>query len=177
MVRAGGQVTVRVNSGILRLEKQDGTELDLVKAMHPLNSPGVIGALPARAPAGKGTRVEGRICGLRRSEEAVRLARAKIHREASRKGRTVLPATLELAKYVILFTTVSRDTWSASDVLEWYRTRWQVELVFKRFKSLAQLGSLPKSNDDSAKAWLYGKLLAALLVEKLSKSRQGGVRP
>ena len=39
--------------------------------------------------------------------------------------------------------------------------------MFKRFKSLAQLGCLPKYDEDSAKAWLYGKLLAALLVEKL----------
>ena len=57
--------------------------------------------------------------------------------------------------------------WSDAEVLEWYRARWQVELVFQRFKSLAQLGCLPKYDDDSAKAWLYGKLAVALLVEKL----------
>ena len=42
--------------------------------------------------------------------------------------------------------------------------------MFKRFKSLAQLGHVPKyddDDDDSAKAWLYGKLFVALLVEKL----------
>ena len=38
--------------------------------------------------------------------------------------------------------------------------------MFKRFKSVAQLGHLPKY-DDSAKAWLYGKLFLALLVEKI----------
>ena len=41
------------------------------------------------------------------------------------------------------------------------------ELFFRRFKSLAQLGHLPEQDDESAKAWLYGKLLVALLVEKL----------
>ena len=39
--------------------------------------------------------------------------------------------------------------------------------MFKRFKSLAQLGHLPTYDDDSAKTWLYGKLFVALLVEKL----------
>ncbi len=39
--------------------------------------------------------------------------------------------------------------------------------MFQRFKSLAELGHLPKRDDESAKAWLYGKLLVALLVEKL----------
>ena len=73
---------------------------------------------------------------------------------------------MEFARYVIVFTTFPA-LMSASQVLEWYRIRWQVELVFKRFKSLAQLGHLPKYDDESAKAWLYGKLLVALLVEKL----------
>jgi hypothetical protein len=40
-------------------------------------------------------------------------------------------------------------------------------LVFKRVKSWAQRGHLPKYDDESAQAWLYGKLLVALLVEKL----------
>ena len=53
-------------------------------------------------------------------------------------------------------------------LLDVYRTRWQVELVFKRFKSLAQLGHLPKYDAESAKACLYGKLLVALLVARKS---------
>ena len=54
----------------------------------------------------------------------------------------------------------------AAAVLRWYRLRWQLELVFKRFKSLAGLGHLPKRDPTSARAWLYGKLLVALLAEK-----------
>ncbi len=74
---------------------------------------------------------------------------------------------MEFARFVIVFTTFPEEEFSAEAVLEWYRIRWQVELVFKRFKSLAQLGHLPKYNEDSARAWLYGKLLLALLVEKV----------
>ena len=85
-----------------------------------------------------------------------------MRRQASKRRKRLQPQTLEFAKYVILFTT-----FPAEAVLEWYRTRWQVELVFKRLQSLAQLGHLPKHTDESAKAWLYGKLLVALLVEKL----------
>ena len=80
---------------------------------------------------------------------------------------TCRPSTREFAKYVIVFTTFPAAAFPAERVLEWYRLRWQVELVFKRFKSLAQLGHLPKRDDESAQAWLYGKLLVALLVEKL----------
>ncbi len=39
--------------------------------------------------------------------------------------------------------------------------------MFKRLKSLAGLGHLPKHDEVSARAWLYGKLFTGLLVEKL----------
>jgi hypothetical protein len=48
-----------------------------------------------------------------------------------------------------------------------YRMRWQIELVFKRLKGLAQLGHVPKRDDRSSRAWLYGKLLVTLLAQKL----------
>ena len=82
------------------------------------------------------------------------------------------PETLRFACYVIVFTTYPAEQFPASEVLEWYRLRWQVELVFKRFKSLAQFGHLPKSDEASAQAWLYGKLLVALLVEKIVQHAQ-----
>ena len=63
-----------------------------------------------------------------------------------------------------------RPTYSTQRVLEAYRLRWQVELVFKRLKQIAQLGHLPKHDPESAQAWLYGKLLVALLTEKVIQS-------
>jgi hypothetical protein len=73
--------------------------------------------------------------------------------------------TLEFAKYVIVFTT--RSSGATADVLRSYRIRWQIELVFKRPKSLAQLGHVPKHDDRSSRAWLDGKLLVTLLAQKL----------
>ncbi len=32
----------------------------------------------------------------------------------------------------------------AAQVLHWYRMRWQIELVFKRLKTLRRVGHLPK---------------------------------
>jgi IS4 transposase len=55
----------------------------------------------------------------------------------------------------------------AKAIMEFYRKRWQVELAFKRLKSLLQLGHLKKYDEDSAKAWLQGKLLVACLIETL----------
>jgi IS4 transposase len=52
-------------------------------------------------------------------------------------------------------------------VLQTYRLRWQLELEFKRLKSLIQLGHLKKHDDQAALSWLQGKLLVSLLVARL----------
>ena len=65
----------------------------------------------------------------------------------------------------VLFTT--RFSGSTTEVLELYRRRWQIELLFKRLKSLALIGHVAKHDPRSSRAWLYGKLLVALLTEKL----------
>jgi hypothetical protein len=163
----GGYVTVRVNTGSLRLETEAGQAFDLLAAVETLPRPGPVGRWRVRTVARAGPPVVGRICAVRKTDEAIEVAHAKIRRTAQRKGKQVRPETLRFARFVIVFTTYPAEEFPAADVLEWYRLRWQVELVFKRFKSLAQLGHLPKHDDASAQAWLYGKLLVALLVEKV----------
>ena len=159
---AGGRIAVRVNTGALSLHTPDGSPFDLLAAVSGLRSAGVVGSWPVAAGG-----VPGRVCAVRKSAEAARRARKRARREARRQGSEVRPATLAYADFVIVFTTFCEETFGAGEVLEWYRLRWQVELVFKRLKSLARLGHLPKHDDDSARAWLYGKLLVALLVDKL----------
>ena len=52
------------------------------------------------------------------------------------------PATLELAQYVILFTTVPERDWPDEAVLEWYRTRWQVKLGVQAIQVFGRAGLL-----------------------------------
>jgi len=165
--QAGGLVTVRVNTGALVLETAEGEPLDLLAAVATLRRAGQIGCWQVRVVDSQGIAASGRVCALRKTREAIRMAHKSLRQQASKKGKQLRPETLQYAKYVIVFTTFPETDFSARDVLEWYRTRWQVELVFKRFKSLAELGHLPKHDERSAKSWLYGKLFVALLVEKL----------
>jgi Transposase DDE domain len=57
----------------------------------------------------------------------------------------------------------------SEQVLEVYRLRWQVELTFKRLKSIAQIGRVTKHDEQSSRAWLYGKLFVALLSQRLAQ--------
>ena len=110
---------------------------------------------------------KGRLCAVRKSRAAAAAAKEKIRKQARRKQHSVRPETLEFAEYVFLFTSVPRGLLDTRQVLELYRARWQIELCFKRFKSLLGLGHLPKRSDASARAWIEGKLLTVLLIERL----------
>ena len=111
--------------------------------------------------------VYGRICAIRKNEQAIVLAHKKLREDASRKQKVVNPQTYEYAKYIIVFTTLPEAVFSVSEILQWYRVRWQIELVFKRLKTLAHLGHLPKHDEKASRAWLYGKLFMGLIVEKI----------
>ena len=80
----------------------------------------------------------GRACAVRKTREAIRITYRSLRRRASKRGTHLQPETFEYAKYAkyaILFTTFPATRFSAADVLEWYRTRWQVELVLPVLKS------------------------------------------
>lgn len=167
VVAAGGHVTVRVNTGSLPLRTSRGKPFDLLKTLASPKRAGAVRAWSAQAVVRDDETVVGRVCATRKTEEAIKIEKGKLSTEAVREGKQVHPRTLQFAQYVIVFTTFPADAFTASRVLEWYRVRWQVEPVFKRLKFLAQPGRLPKYDDESANAWVYEKLLAALPVEKL----------
>jgi len=66
-----------------------------------------------------------------------------------------------------VLTTVTDDRLTAIDVLELYRLRWQIELSFKRLKSLLHLDTLPSRRGPTAKSWMLARFLAAALAQKL----------
>ena len=112
-------------------------------------------------------RVPGRLCALRKSQQAIAAAERQLNQREHKNQVRVRPETREYAHYVMVFTTLPGAEMDAAEVLEYYRFRWQIELVFKRLKSLLAVGHLPKHDERSSRAWLYGKLWVALLTQKL----------
>jgi len=161
------RMIVRVNTSSLALLDLHRQPFELLSKLTTVDKAGQIRSWDVLIPGSKGSTVKGRLCTVRKSNEAIKIAHKKIKTNASKKSSKLKPETLEYAKYIIVFTTFAPDRFPDIEILKLYRYRWQVELVFKRFKSIAQLGHLPKRSDDSAKAWLYGKLFVALLTHKL----------
>jgi hypothetical protein len=160
-------VTVRLNPQGIRLQEPDGSPFALSSRLQGLQKTGQLGVWPVDIPLEGQRPVAARLCVLRKNKAAIALAQKKLRREASKNGSHLQPETLFYAQYVLVLSTFPEKAFSPGQVLEGYRYRWQIELVFKRFKQIAQLGHLPKHQDESAQAWLYGKLFVALLTEKL----------
>ncbi|MBF0104780.1 MAG: transposase, partial [Deltaproteobacteria bacterium] len=111
--------------------------------------------------------IAGRVCAIKKSKIATELAQKKVIKEARKDGHQAKPETLMAAGYIFVFTTMRREVMTTSSVLEMYRGRWQIELAFKRLKSIIGLGHLPKQDPAGARAWIHGKIFASFLIETL----------
>ena len=160
-------VMVRLNTQSMPLYHRDNKPFPLVKHLSLIKKAGAPRSWDVSVLGPNTKYINGRVCAIRKSEEAIRIALKKQKQAATKKGVKTLPETKIFAEYIIVFTTFPANEFSTHKVLDWYRIRWQIELVFKRFKQIAQLGHVPKHDDESAKAWLYGKLFIALITEKL----------
>lgn len=96
-------------------------------------------------------------------------ARAALQQRARKKGKTSDPRSLRLAGYVTLLTTLPADVASVEAVLQWYRVRWQVELFFKRCKSLLGLHTIVTACDHLQRVRLLASLLVAAVVDRLNE--------
>ena len=165
VIRKEGHVIVRMNASNFPLLRRTGRTFDLLGHLRMLRGTQV-GDWAVRVE-GKNTEINGRVCAIKKSKVETQRAQRKVMKEGARKGHTVQPATLKAAGYIFVFTTLPKNMATPSAILEIYRGRWQVELVFKRLKSLIALGHLPKQDPRGAKAWIHGKLFAAFLIEAL----------
>lgn len=164
VVNGGGNVLVRINLTNLPLVGADGNSFPLLANLRTLTGT-KLGDWDVWAPH-HNTLIHGRICAVKKNKQSAEKARRKALRENSRKGHIVRPETIESAEYVFVFTTLDQR-FNPTTILEMYRGRWQIELAFKRLKSIIGLGHLKKTDLKAAKAWIHGKLLIAFLIEAL----------
>ena len=165
VLEGGGDVLVRLNLTNVPLTDDKGRRFSLLSHLRRLHGT-QLGDWPVILADEHG-QVRGRVCAIKKSRAAAARARKRAQQENSRKGHLVQDSTLEAAGYIFVFTTLSAEQYPPARVLELYRGRWQVELAFKRLKSILATGHLKKTDPIGAKAWLQGKLLAAVIIEAL----------
>ena len=106
-----------------------------------------------------------RICACKKTKAEIDAEKSRIKKLESKKQIKLSKATVFTHSYVFVITSLPPEI-SVEEILSCYRLRWQVELVFKRLKSLLQLGSIPTRTQEAGETWINGKILLSLLTEK-----------
>jgi len=86
--------------------------------------------------------------------------------------RLVLIWNPKFKRHMYLVTNLDRETFTAEMVRTLYRLRWQVELLFKEWKSYANLHAFPTGKAGIAEGLMWAALAAALLKRFLAHSTQ-----
>ncbi len=161
---------VRLRWNAFRLTTPDGKPFDLIK--HLASVPAEAGPQQINVQAEVGRfqpRLKLRLIILRKSPEATAATIKALKREASRKQKRLDPRSLTAAAFIMLATSLPQRGYPAEQVLTAYRLRWQIELAFKRLKSLLHIDSLPTHTERGSRTWLYAHLVLALLGDDLSQ--------
>jgi len=104
----------------------------------------------------------------RKDRQQAEAEQKRLLKDAKKRGKQPDPRSLEAAKYILLLTSLPADAFPPADILALYRLRWQIELAFKRFKSLAGLDMLPAKKPELARAWIYARLIVAIIAEQIA---------
>jgi hypothetical protein len=108
-------------------------------------------------------REPGRLLAVRVPSDVAARRRRQLRVQARKKGQAVSRTRLALAAWTIFVTNVPAEKLSVAEALVLGRCRWQIELLFDRWKTHSKVGQ-----SRSAKPWhilceLYGKLLAMVI--------------
>ena len=135
-----------------------GNRLDL---MWWLDSQGVL--IDRAVHIGAEHRVACRIIARRLPQEVAARRRQKLKASHRKKGRTPTAQRLAWCDWTILVTNVPEGQLSANEACVIYRSRWQVELLFKRWKSQGLVDHLSGSTDARKMARMWARLLAVVV--------------
>jgi hypothetical protein len=169
VIDAGAHFIVRTGWNSLRLLQANGEPFDLFAALAAQAEQE--GEVQVRIYEGTTEALEPlslRLVIRRKNPEQAAAEQKRLLKDAKKRGKQPDPRSLEAAKYILLLTSLPAADFPPADILALYRFRWQIELVFKRFKSLAGLDELPAKNPELARAWIYARLIVAIIAEQIA---------
>lgn len=170
VVEQGGDFVVRSGWRTQKLWTSDGRErFDLFAAVADLPESSIVDCDVVADQRPNVDPVPIRFIALRLSADAARQSQQRTHKRAVKRGRKPYSKTFAAAGYLFLLTSLDRNEYPPERVLALYRLRWQVELAFKRLKSLLRLDRLPAKDRQLARSWLYAHVIAALLIDDMTQ--------
>jgi len=112
-----------------------------------------------------------RLVGQRLPEEQanrnIQKSREK-RREDGREG-DLTDECKQLLGYLVFITNLPKDEYPIRSLLVVYKARWQIELVFKTWKSLLGIHKIRSAKEARVRCEVYGKLIMAVIITAMSR--------
>ena len=112
---------------------------------------------------GTETRLDCRLVAVRLPENVAQQRLRKLKQTLKKKGRTISERQRVMCQWLVLITNLPADQFTIEEICVLYRVRWQVELLFKRWKSLVGLGRSRGHRAYRVLCETYAKLLGCLV--------------
>ena len=112
---------------------------------------------------GASKRLPAHLVALRSSEAEANKRRRYIRRDAKRRGTNPSKQRLQLAGWSIYITNIDTNQFTAEQIATLVRLRWQVELMFKSFKSIGKVHTSRSKKPYRVLCEVYAKLIAQLV--------------
>jgi hypothetical protein len=165
----GADFIVRMRWNTLPLRDDTGDRFDLIRFLQDISQPGEARSVLVNAVTGRHRPLLPlRVVALRLPEEKAAANRKRLLQKASRQQTTPDPRSFIAAEFIILGTTLPSEI-PAEEVLTTYPLRWQIELAFKRLKSLLHIDRIPTHTQTGGQVWLYAHLILALLCDTVNR--------
>lgn len=140
---------------------EEGRRLDLVKELRRFQGH----CLERRVRILHGSHLEVRLLAVRVPAEEARQRRERVRREAKERGRPVSQKKLDLCEWNVLVTNAPAELIGRWEAHALRRVRWQIELVFKVFKSEGKIDQTRSENPCRVLCELYAKLLGMVVQQ------------
>ncbi len=137
----------------------DGTRWDDLAALLTTQAASV----DLEVTLGVQQRLPARLLAMRVPQEVADQRRRRLRAEASRRGQAVSARTLALADWTIFITNAPSSRLPLSAVLVVARARWQIELLFKLWKSHGRIDESRSGKPERVICDVYAKLLAMVI--------------
>jgi hypothetical protein len=118
-------------------------------------------------------RMRCRLIAWRLPQEVADRRRRRLREQSRRKGRTPSAERLAQCDWAILITNVPAEALSVDEARVLYRARWQIELLFKRWKSQGFVDAMTDASWIRCLVKLWSRLLAAVVQQWLQSSVWG----
>jgi hypothetical protein len=160
---------VRVGWTSLRLLTRSSQPFELFAKLADIPSDGLVDIPVLIAQPNKQPALPVRLIILAKPAEAAEKERTRVERRGSKKQHKTDPRSIIAAGYIMIVTSLAADAFSVQEIAALYRFRWQIELAFKRLKSLLHIDRLRAFDPELAKTWIYAHLIAALVIDSMTQ--------